>query len=782
MKRKSLPIMLLLGTLALGTATVLTSCGPETEEPPAEEPEVKTGTVSLESNGDFTGGSISLSKTGEVEVGTVITVTVTPDEGYELDALKVNGSAISGTTFKVVEGANVVSATFKLIPIPEEPEPTYPAFNKGLEENARTRDFDSDYDLMLDDFSGETANGTFTGLTKTDSYLTVPIDYLDEAHYPNNDGQAIYKLARSSEDIHSYNDIIFRMRVKEGSLPLSNLVLGLRGGDAFQVYGVNMADGVDSDGEPTSEIGTEWTDVKISLLQTLLGDEVYNNTDGTPSTTAVLDKILGLHLYVTGEVQAVLEIQSVKGDDVVFEDFNHEATNAPGDGLYWRDSTGYITTKSLIGKGSYTIASEEFANYEDIALRMLGDVPSDYSITANYSDETTKNVAKADLKDDNNVSLVEMSNGAYGSYVINFSNSGIDNSKLESLTVNFNSNVSLNQVFLTSMEEDVAVTTYPKLDLENKTLLSDFNFLYEKPFTSDYEASNTDPTMIEEGLNYMLSYGQNGNKVKVDGNNLVFDATALDAADYIDIKIGKSEVFKGGDQYLVMSVKLEDGATLDNFRIDDGKGAVYANQMVSDTGLPITMGNDETYPYIDANGYTYLVVDINKSGLENLREWADEGIQIYYSGTGKLLIDEIFFTDRLVDYGSNFVEDKIMDLSTYQYVGGVDLNTTTPERYLKMTVTTEDENVTLKSFRIEVSGAQYWFKDSVLRDANGNVISGDTPITGSLTVVVDLVGSGIEPSGTLHVHAGGAEGATGNVKVQAMVGNETTKSYQEILA
>ncbi|WP_449033388.1 InlB B-repeat-containing protein [Porphyromonas sp.] len=58
------------------------------------------------------GGSISLSHSGSVAYGTEVTVTVNPDEGYELAKLTANGTDITATKKFVVKGATTVEATF----------------------------------------------------------------------------------------------------------------------------------------------------------------------------------------------------------------------------------------------------------------------------------------------------------------------------------------------------------------------------------------------------------------------------------------------------------------------------------------------------------------------------------------------------------------------------------------------------------------------------------------------------------------------------------------------
>lgn len=58
-----------------------------------------------------TGGTISLSKSGQVLEGTTITVTATPSDGYELENIYINGTALSGTSF-IVNEDKAVSAVF----------------------------------------------------------------------------------------------------------------------------------------------------------------------------------------------------------------------------------------------------------------------------------------------------------------------------------------------------------------------------------------------------------------------------------------------------------------------------------------------------------------------------------------------------------------------------------------------------------------------------------------------------------------------------------------------
>lgn len=77
--------------------------------------EVKTGTVVIDTTIEH--GSVSANKLSG-NVGDVITLTVTPEENYELETLKLNEEALevkeNKATFKLLEGENKITATFKV--------------------------------------------------------------------------------------------------------------------------------------------------------------------------------------------------------------------------------------------------------------------------------------------------------------------------------------------------------------------------------------------------------------------------------------------------------------------------------------------------------------------------------------------------------------------------------------------------------------------------------------------------------------------------------------------
>ena len=90
---------------AANDGTVTLAIGSSTVEP---DPEPIKYSISV---GTVSNGTVTVDK-ATAEAGETVTVTATANSGYELNAILVDGVAISGNTFKVT-GNHVVTATFK---------------------------------------------------------------------------------------------------------------------------------------------------------------------------------------------------------------------------------------------------------------------------------------------------------------------------------------------------------------------------------------------------------------------------------------------------------------------------------------------------------------------------------------------------------------------------------------------------------------------------------------------------------------------------------------------
>ena len=60
-------------------------------------------------------GMIETSVTNDVAAGTIVTVTATPEAGYELMSVTTNGAAITGTTFEMPDKNVTLAATFEVL-------------------------------------------------------------------------------------------------------------------------------------------------------------------------------------------------------------------------------------------------------------------------------------------------------------------------------------------------------------------------------------------------------------------------------------------------------------------------------------------------------------------------------------------------------------------------------------------------------------------------------------------------------------------------------------------
>lgn len=253
-------------------------------------------------------------------------------------------------------------------------------FVTELADGAVLRDYKSQFDTMVNDFSSDSFVGETTGKKIDKSYLKVLVDSQTES-FPSNDDASIYKMATGNYQIETYSTINFRMRVTEGKLDYSNLVLALRGDDAFNVYEISLDKALNDDGDALPELGNEFVDVCISPNYSIEDDDTKYTLKGTsdPSDVNVLSKILGFHLYAKGECSAVLEIEEVSislaGEKTVLDDFNRTNVNKADQTCWWRGSKGFIVTKGVNLKDNQTYQTPEFdlADNTEVVLNILGD-------------------------------------------------------------------------------------------------------------------------------------------------------------------------------------------------------------------------------------------------------------------------------------------------------------------------------------------------------------------------------------------------------------------------
>lgn len=620
-------------------------------------------------------------------------------------------------------------------PQPEEEMPVYTTkLNKGI----KSRAFDERFDRMYEDFSSSTLRGNIegNGTFVEKSYLQVAIDHKNPKNFPTTPNNAIYKQASGDYSINSFDALKFRMRVSKGTLDYKDLVLGLRGDDAFNVYELSLADAVDNDGEALPELTDEFQDIIISPMNSIDdADAVYTSTSGEATSVKVLDQILGFHLMARGNANAVLEIESITGilgkNETVLDDFNREKPGSGTGHTWWNGSTGHIISRgvTLEENGAVELendTSTEGYNYAVVSLKGAGDISVSLKVENTYQAP----IAWDDLVDDEGNKVVAPVNGAYGDYVINLGGTtGITGFKLSTTQ-----SASITKLFLTNMEVPQAAVEFPTLDIDSANVFDDFSRT-QLQIAKSYEESVADSSISEAGLNHVISY-HNSEMIKVQDGTLQFDASNLGAADYINFVEG-SKTGRDGHKYLVLSTKLEDGATLDKFRIQTSQNTVYYKDMYVAEGLKT---NDAINPYTK-DDFTYQVIDLDRSGLGAI---TDE-ITMYYSGTGKLSIDSIFFCSEPGIYAKSFPGEatKIMDSTNKEHQwASLGRN----EGAKTITITYRGDGVcNLESFRIESVNNDATFANAKMSyTINGE--AGSKKYVASATedtiLVVDLEASG----------------------------------------
>lgn len=650
----------------------------------------------------------------------------------------------------------------------DTPKPT----EENLPEGTVVRDYNPAFDTMVDDFSGETSTGTLsdTGATyQSKPYLKVALHSKwdegttsdSERMVPTTPDRAIYKMATGTYDLVSMDAIGFRVRLAKGSTPiaLSNLIFGCRGADTVQVYPINLANAVDADSSPLEEIGYEYKDLMISVKNSVDDNVMYANPDGTASSLQVTSTMLGFHLYATGDFKGDIEIEEVfaiKGSTrTVIDNFNRATVGNGLENAYWAGSTGTIEgRRAVINEGgSYKVSKADATPAANVALSVKGD-STGLTVTpvkANGDEGTA--VAWSELKDSEGKALPTILKNTYASYVVDIEKSGLG-SDVVGVKLSSTTEVSVNKVFLTDLV-DVVAQDYPAI--ERTGVFDNFNRT-QNSFTSDWDASATDPIVVNAGLNGCVSY--NGAELISIGNG----ALKLGATDdYINfVECSKTGV--EGAKYLVFRMKTE--GTLDNFRImvDNMSQPVYFNDWYA---APGTLSKDT--PYVDStSGYSLYVIDLEESGLGSMKDQ----ITFFYTGTADLFIDEVFYANDMsreteVVSAKLNEADLVADFSTgdYVYVG----NCYVGDSDIVAVTLKGDGETTLEAIRFELGGKQAWFKDGIV-DVHGDLIDYTTALpTEDVTYYIPLRANGLEKGdGTLHIHAGAYNGIKGSLTITAL--------------
>ncbi|MDP3130352.1 MAG: hypothetical protein Q8N15_03335, partial [Bacillota bacterium] len=410
--------------------------------------------------------------------------------------------------------------------------------------------------------------------------------------------------------------------------------------------------------------------------------------------------IVGFHLLADGINAGTVEIQSiyytndavtvgVGENDFVIDDFQRVDVGAAVAGIWWHGSVGGIVGLWLeLADGTedavYAFDNAPIGDYQNVAIRIRGVIGGDLLIRPVFDDGlggTTlgASVLLSALLNPENTAIGTLA-GGFQTVLVNLANNSWGDTLCGlSITVETGA-VSIDWIQYKSFFE-VEAATYPSLASDDLVVFDGFDRA-TLGATAAYDPTN--PVALANGLYYIISYTNSEalGKLYTEENALVFDCTAN--ADYINFVEASQTGNLGTHPYIVFKMKTDEGGSFADFRFQTGSGnVVWANQFYAAPDL-----SSFASPYVSNDGWTYVVIDLALSGFLT----SFEELTMYYSGSGRLLIDSIFFAND--DYPRLDLENRtVADVSTgtqvftagaeYQY-NYIDLEATNPlnQRYM----------------------------------------------------------------------------------------------------
>ena len=612
----------------------------------------------------------------------------------------------------------------------------------SAEAEPQTRDFNEAFDRILDGGKGAGAEAAYRSIAW-------------EAGKCDDVTDPIFKVG-SPKISAGFESLNIEVRSTDESVKLADLKIGLRTADSDDVATANSwaLDHEDMIGGITlsagTDIGADWVTISIDFTSTDI------NVNGNAFDSTVPDAMLAFHLYAVDNTKAgKLDIRKVSvttgATETVVLDFDgiNESWWFGGEAGTFADiPQGYAIADSKDIASDDAKANNLDEAYSAIVLNIAG---SGAVSVAPILEDGTAGTAKAwaDLTDLAGTPVAAL-DGTYRNAVISLESLGA--TKIKGVRVSVSEGKAfVAGAFFSNLESIAPDKHFPVLDMDSIAYLSQFDFEYLTA-GPDYDKA------VEEcapfNCDYILSYSTKNNVIK--GGHLVLDAQG---EAFTSIKI-RSKVASEGRKYLVLKYKLQNGATLNDFRFDvlktdgdTGVGIKYANQFVVGNALPSL---SEANPYAGTNGYSYLVIDLERTFGERYIS----GVDMYFSGEGQLLIDEIFYAHPVVKeakYSDNILTDPIVLIVTdaepgYQYLGwlgeeakahdGIEL------------VMKGSEGYSLADVRIEMGGHAVWFaqnNEGTFHDIYGRMMPALT--TENQVYTIDFANSSISGAiGHMHVH------------------------------
>jgi len=586
---------------------------------------------------------------------------------------------------------------------------------------------------------------------------------------------AIYKAASGSNTAGSYLYLALVMKGSNGA-SINDLKLAFRLDDNHELITLDFTDLVDPDYQALPELDTEYQVYLIDIANSLDGLTFVGKSGHT--NIAAGGSIVGFHLFADGVGTGTLEIEEVyySSDpvsteyttpfDFLIDDFQKTSVSVALPDVYWCGSVGYIVDKWLVMDSSvadaiYQDEAKPVDGLENVEVTLRSTVAGgDIFVTPVFDDGTITLGTEVLLSTLLNDQLEEVGtlSTAFTLKRINLAANGWA-STLTGLKFRLASG---NGIVTIDLVEYITITegadpVYPAISTEDVKVFDDFERA-EVGATTAYDPAN--PIALANGLYYIITYSDavNKNQLYIENGAVVFDNT--EDPGYINFVEASETGNLGTHKYMVLRLKTDQGGSLAHFRLQTGTDAVtWANELYAAPGM-LSVNS----PYLTNDGFMYLVVDLELSGLLT----SFEELTLYYSDAGRLIIDSIFFANDAVkelDLETATIADEFNGVQIYNagddyqynYVALTDANTSN-NRYMVMAV----KGSGFGNFRFQTyddSGVSPTLYITDLIGVDGYEYSlDDLSATEYRYLIIDLEASGLNfhPQG-IHLHLNNAK-------------------------
>lgn len=626
----------------------------------------------------------------------------------------------------------------------------------------------------FDDFTRSVIESTgvsFTGeVALSDRVKHLVVDYTDTLGITPDD--AIYKAASGANTQGSYLYLALVMKGSNGA-SINDLKVAFRLDDNHELIIRDFTDLVDPDYQALPELSTDYQVYLIDIANSLDGLTFTGKTGHTD--VAAGGSIVGFHLMADGVGSGKLEIEEVyyTGDaistgysdtfDFLIDDFQKATVATALTDVYWCGSVGYLVDKWLImdassAEATYQDESTPINDLENIEITLRSSVEGDIYVTPIFNDGSITlgtEVLLSTLLDDEGNALGNITT-AFTTKRINLENNSWANT-LTGLKFRLASNVvTIDKIEYLTITEG-ADPVYPEISAEDVVVFDDFE-RDEVGATTVYDANN--PIALANDLYYIITYSDAVTKgqLYIENGAVVFDNTEDEG--YINFVEASLNGNLGTHKYLVFRLKTDQGGSLDQFRIQTGTDAVtWANEFYAAPGM---LSVDS--PYLTNDGFMYMVVDLELSGLLT----SFEELTLYYSDAGRLIIDSIFFANDSIkeldlDNKNEVDEFDGVEIITagedyaYNHLAITDANTQN-QRYLVMVVKgTGFADFRFEAYDGEGSSPVKYITDLVGIDGYKYKLE-DLSDTEYRYLIIDMEATGIKfhPTG-IHLHLNNAK-------------------------